>query len=137
MATEKRWGNREDLAMIATLPDAEDRDSSENPVHWFQRIRGLEVDDIAGSETRHALIRESRQGHVFRNADIAVNPPWKSDLEAAPSLHGTTRVSIRPDLQQEASLVDKRTSGTCQTKRWPIVGFNDERVPVRGVRSHG
>gem|GEM_PF-2484417 len=58
VATEKRWGNREDLAMIATLPDADERDSSENPVHWFQRTRGLEVDDIAGSETRHALIKE-------------------------------------------------------------------------------
>jgi outer membrane protein OmpA-like peptidoglycan-associated protein len=58
VATEKRWGNREDLAMIATLPDADERDSSENPVQWFQRTRGLEVDDIAGTETRHALIKE-------------------------------------------------------------------------------
>jgi outer membrane protein OmpA-like peptidoglycan-associated protein len=58
VAPEKRWGNREDLAMIAALPDADDRNSSENPVHWFQRTRGLEVDDSAGSETRHALIKE-------------------------------------------------------------------------------
>jgi hypothetical protein len=55
---EKRWGHREDLSMIDALPDAVARDASENPVHWFQRTRGLTVDDAAGSETRHALIRE-------------------------------------------------------------------------------
>lgn len=56
IAKEKRWGKREDLAMIDALPDAGDRDASENPVRWFQRTRGLEVDDIAGEQTRRALI---------------------------------------------------------------------------------
>jgi hypothetical protein len=58
VASEKRWGNREDLAMIDALPDADGRQGGENPVHWFQRTRGLKVDDIAGQETRHALIKE-------------------------------------------------------------------------------
>ena len=58
VASDKRWGNREDLAMIESLPDADTREGSENPVHWFQRTRGLKVDDIAGEETRHALIKE-------------------------------------------------------------------------------
>jgi hypothetical protein len=44
--------------MIVTLPDAAEREPSEEPVRWFQRTRGLAVDGVAGTETRHALIRE-------------------------------------------------------------------------------
>jgi outer membrane protein OmpA-like peptidoglycan-associated protein len=56
--TEKRWGAKEDNAMIVTLPGASERDPREEPVRWFQRTRGLAVDGIAGTQTRHALIRE-------------------------------------------------------------------------------
>ena len=58
VADEKRWGKREDLAMIDTLPDAAERDVTENPIRWFQRTRGLDVDGIAGDQTRRALITE-------------------------------------------------------------------------------
>jgi hypothetical protein len=58
IADEKRWGKREDLAMIDALPDAATRDPTEAPVTFFQRTRGLTVDGIAGTETRHALIGE-------------------------------------------------------------------------------
>jgi len=56
--SEKRWGAKEDNAMIVTLPDAIERDPSEDLVRWFQRTRGLTVDGVAGTETRHALIPE-------------------------------------------------------------------------------
>ena len=55
---EKRWGQKEDLMMISALPDAAERDPSEDPVSWFQRTRGLKVDGIAGPITRRALIKD-------------------------------------------------------------------------------
>jgi outer membrane protein OmpA-like peptidoglycan-associated protein len=58
---DKRWSSKEDSLMIGALPDAADRDPAEDQVRWFQRTRGLEVDGIAGSQTRHALIREYMQ----------------------------------------------------------------------------
>ncbi len=58
VAAEKRWGAGEDQLMLAALPDAGERAEGEGQVRWFQRTRGLTVDGIAGSETRHALIGE-------------------------------------------------------------------------------
>jgi outer membrane protein OmpA-like peptidoglycan-associated protein len=55
---EKRWGGKEDAGMIAAMSDFGSRDSSEEPVRWYQRTRGLTVDGIAGSQTRHKLIAE-------------------------------------------------------------------------------
>jgi outer membrane protein OmpA-like peptidoglycan-associated protein len=55
---EKRWGSKEDAGMIAALPDFGSRDPSEEPVRWYQRTRGLSVDGVAGSQTRHKLIAE-------------------------------------------------------------------------------
>jgi outer membrane protein OmpA-like peptidoglycan-associated protein len=55
---EKRWGSKEDAGMIAAMPDFGSRDPSEEPVRWYQRTRGLTVDGIAGSQTRHKLIAE-------------------------------------------------------------------------------
>ena len=57
-SAEKRWGAKEDLAMIGAMPDAGSMDASESPVRWYQRTRGLAVDGIAGTDTRHALIAE-------------------------------------------------------------------------------
>lgn len=54
----KRWGEREDLQMIEALPDASSRDPEQDPVRWFQATRRLEVDGIAGDETRRQLIFE-------------------------------------------------------------------------------
>lgn len=55
---EKRWGWREDRAMIGALPDFGERPPAETEVVWFQRTRGLEVDGWAGPNTRRALIAE-------------------------------------------------------------------------------
>jgi outer membrane protein OmpA-like peptidoglycan-associated protein len=69
-----RWGGREDGLMLRALPDADpdalgtdaalgpDPTGDELPdgdlVTWFQRTRGLQVDGIAGPETRKQLITE-------------------------------------------------------------------------------
>ena len=83
-----KWGSREDRLMIRSLPDFATRltegetsadaggasqssgttsasdakkpkpKNPESIVEWFQRTRGLEVDDIAGPQTRRALISE-------------------------------------------------------------------------------
>lgn len=71
------WGSREDRLMIRSLPDFATRNTAENQdagsaerqkpetiVEWFQRTRGLEVDDVAGPATRHALISEYMGKHV-------------------------------------------------------------------------
>ena len=54
----KRWGSKEDAAMIAAMPDFGERDRAEETVRWYQRTRGLAVDGVAGPETRQGLIRE-------------------------------------------------------------------------------
>ncbi len=55
---EKRWGQREDALMLSALPDRSTCPPGEDPVHWFQRTRGLEADGICGENTRRALIRD-------------------------------------------------------------------------------
>lgn len=54
---QKRWGAREDLLMLHSLPGF-DSTSSEDEVRAFQESRGLKVDGIAGPETRRQLITE-------------------------------------------------------------------------------
>jgi outer membrane protein OmpA-like peptidoglycan-associated protein len=54
----QRWGATEDLHMISAMPDAATRDPSEDPVSWYQRTRGLEVDGVAGPSTRESLVGE-------------------------------------------------------------------------------
>jgi outer membrane protein OmpA-like peptidoglycan-associated protein len=54
----QRWGRAEDLLMIGAMPDAATRDPSEDPVRFYQRTRGLEVDGVAGPKTREALVGE-------------------------------------------------------------------------------
>ncbi|MEO5730748.1 MAG: amidase domain-containing protein [Byssovorax sp.] len=56
--SEKRWGAKEDLLMLDSLPDASTRSLNEPTVRWFQRTRGLTVDGVAGPETRGQLITE-------------------------------------------------------------------------------
>ena len=58
VSADKRWGAGEDQHMLEALPDAGERAPGESRVRWFQRTRGLAVDGVAGSETRHALIGE-------------------------------------------------------------------------------
>jgi outer membrane protein OmpA-like peptidoglycan-associated protein len=55
---QKRWGATEDEHMLETMPDIDQRPIDEDIVRWFQRTRGLEVDGIAGPDTRRALIGE-------------------------------------------------------------------------------
>jgi outer membrane protein OmpA-like peptidoglycan-associated protein len=63
-ASEKRWGAREDALMISAVASysGEDPPPDESLVHWFQRTYsdqyGLKVDDIAGPNTRRALVTE-------------------------------------------------------------------------------
>jgi outer membrane protein OmpA-like peptidoglycan-associated protein len=55
---KQRWGKVEDHLMIIAMPGFTDKPKGEDPVRWFQRTRGLDVDGKAGSDTRHALITE-------------------------------------------------------------------------------
>ena len=56
--SKRRWGSHEDLIMIEALPDFGTKDAGEDSVRWFQQTRALDVDGIAGPETRRALITE-------------------------------------------------------------------------------
>lgn len=58
IAEQKRWGRREDIAMIAALPDAGERPPEQDSVTWFQWTRGLPADGKPNQETRRALISE-------------------------------------------------------------------------------
>jgi hypothetical protein len=53
-----RWGDDEDTAMLLSMPDFDTKPEDEDPVRWFQRTRGLEIDGIAGPNTRKQLITE-------------------------------------------------------------------------------
>jgi hypothetical protein len=53
-----RWGKAEDHSMLVSLPDFDTKPKGEDPVRWFQRTRGLDVDGKAGTETRTALVTE-------------------------------------------------------------------------------
>lgn len=55
---KKRWGAAEDSLMLRALPDFGKRPAGQKPVEWFQQTRGLEVDGIAGPQTRTQLIKE-------------------------------------------------------------------------------
>lgn len=54
----KRWGDREDLLMLAALPDASSRGDDEHPVSWYQRARGLPETGKADAAMRKQLIAE-------------------------------------------------------------------------------
>jgi outer membrane protein OmpA-like peptidoglycan-associated protein len=55
---KKRWGKVEDHLMLMSMPDFVTKPKGENEVRWFQRTRGLDIDGVAGTDTRHALIQE-------------------------------------------------------------------------------
>src|SRR5690606_9584255 len=54
--SKKRWGPTEDQHMLRALPDYPQRPPGQDPVRWFQSTRGLEVDGVAGPQTRRKLI---------------------------------------------------------------------------------
>jgi len=58
VSRDKHWWSIEDRDMILALSDVSSRGEREDLVRWFQRTRGLEVDGIAGDQTRRALVRE-------------------------------------------------------------------------------
>lgn len=73
VAADRRWGDIEDQHMLDALPDASERPPHEPRVRWFQRTRGLAVDGVAGTETRHALLREyMRLADASLPAELAV-----------------------------------------------------------------
>jgi hypothetical protein len=55
---KRRWGSDEDQAMVFAMADFETRPPDEDPLRWFQRTRSLEVDGIAGPQTRRQLVTE-------------------------------------------------------------------------------
>jgi outer membrane protein OmpA-like peptidoglycan-associated protein len=55
---KKRWGKVEDHLMIQSMPGFKDKPKGEDPVRWFQRTHNLDVDGVAGKDTRRALIQE-------------------------------------------------------------------------------
>lgn len=78
---KKRWGGREDRAMIGALPDAHERGQGEDPVTWFQRTRDLTVDGKAGPQTRRQLITEYM---ALDGIKLSEEP----DLEVSIETHG-------------------------------------------------
>ena len=58
LPSSRRWGQLEDHYMLNALEDITDRPAGEPLVKWFQKTRGLQVDNIAGPQTRTALITE-------------------------------------------------------------------------------
>jgi outer membrane protein OmpA-like peptidoglycan-associated protein len=60
---EKRWGRAEDLHMVQALA-TETRETipfGTGHIEWFQRRRGLPVDNVSGPATRRAIIQEYMQ----------------------------------------------------------------------------
>ena len=57
---EKRWGKHEDDLMIGAIAERKQEalPAHTSPVTWYQGTRGLQIDGIAGPETRHRLIDE-------------------------------------------------------------------------------
>lgn len=55
---KKQWGSREDRLMITAMPGFDARLPGETLIEWFQRTRELQVDGVAGTETRTQLITE-------------------------------------------------------------------------------
>src|SRR6185369_15207379 len=53
-----KWGSREDRLMIAAMPDFSLRGEDEKIIEWYQRTRGLTVDNDCGPLTRKQLIAE-------------------------------------------------------------------------------
>lgn len=58
--SDKRWGAHEDDLMIEAVADdnGETIPKDKDAIRWYQETRGLTVDGIAGSQTRHALLTE-------------------------------------------------------------------------------
>ena len=54
----KRWGQREDLAMLGALPDANTHLAAPEPIKSYQQSRGLKDDGICGKDTRTQLITD-------------------------------------------------------------------------------
>lgn len=77
---KKRWGSAEDRLMLVALPDFRTKPRKEDPVRWFQRTRKLQVDGIAGPETRAQLVTE------YMSLDGASLADAGTELEA--TVHG-------------------------------------------------
>ena len=56
--TRQRWGKVEDHLMLIAMADFSSKPKGQDEIKWFQRTRGLEVDGVAGTKTRTALIKE-------------------------------------------------------------------------------
>lgn len=54
----QRWGAHEDFLMVSQMPGFDEREPGVAPITWFQQTRELNVDGIAGPETRRHLIAE-------------------------------------------------------------------------------
>ena len=55
---EKRWGTIEDFHMLESLADFPTKPKDQAAVEWFQETRNLDVDNVAGPQTRKQLIKE-------------------------------------------------------------------------------
>jgi outer membrane protein OmpA-like peptidoglycan-associated protein len=104
------WGTTEDLLMIGAMPDAASRDPSEDPVRWYQRTRGLEVDGVAGPNTRRELVGE------YMAFDGTSLPP-----ETAVEVHGCGEHFPAADLGDDVDSAENR--------RVELFFFEDEVMP--------
>jgi outer membrane protein OmpA-like peptidoglycan-associated protein len=77
---KQRWGKVEDRLMITAMPGFATKIRSEDAVRWYQRTRDLEVDGVAGPQTRRALVTE------YMSLDGASLSDFVGDIEA--TAHG-------------------------------------------------
>lgn len=79
----QRWGKREDLLMIGAMPDFKSRPAGESPIRWYQATRQLQVDGVAGTETRNRLVTEymSLDGGTLQDSE-------DSEFDIEISTHG-------------------------------------------------
>ncbi|MGC4086921.1 MAG: hypothetical protein QM756_03275 [Polyangiaceae bacterium] len=78
---EQRWGAHEDAQMLLSLPDFERKPAREDPIRWFQRTRLLQIDGVAGRETRTQLVKEYM---MLDGVSLSEDP----ELDLAITCHG-------------------------------------------------
>ena len=77
MPEEQRWGTHEDELMLKALPNYASKPATQKPVEWFQKTRGLTIDNKAGPKTRAKLIEEYM---ALVGEPLAKDPQYQSTI---------------------------------------------------------
>lgn len=115
---KQRWGKVEDHLMIVAVPGFGTKPRGEDPIRWYQRTRGLEVDGVAGKETRHALIEE------YMSLDGASLQDFVGIIEATP--HGCGENFPLDDTGEELDAAPADAKRDPIDRRVELFFFDDE-----------